>query len=101
MAVRDFPKINTPMSIASPVAEASTKPENQLGFESVSEKVHLIAHYLPATKQVLDDLPSLLSIIQRSLIYYLDLEEELQLLAGDDTGENLHNGQTSSHRQCS
>ncbi|WP_183981642.1 phage major capsid protein, partial [Tunturiibacter gelidoferens] len=44
----------------------------------------------PATRQVLDDLPSLMSIIQGSLLFYIDLEEELQLLAGDDTGENLH-----------
>jgi HK97 family phage major capsid protein len=50
----------------------------------------LLATWIPATKQVLDDLPSLMSIIQGSLMYYLDLEEELQLLAGDDTGENLH-----------
>jgi HK97 family phage major capsid protein len=90
LAVVDFLKVSTPMSIASPVAEASIKPENQLGFTSVSEKVRLIATWIPATKQVLDDLPSLMSIIQGSLLYYIDLEEELQLLAGDDTGENLH-----------
>jgi HK97 family phage major capsid protein len=90
MAVCDFIRINTPMSVASPVAEASTKPENQLGFTSESEKIRLIAHWLPATKQVLDDLPSLMAIIQGSLLYYLNLEVELQLLAGDDSGENLH-----------
>jgi HK97 family phage major capsid protein len=90
LGVVDFLKISTPMSIASPVAEASTKPENSLGFTSISEKVRLLATWIPATKQVLDDLPSLMSIIQGSLMYYIDLEEELQLLAGDDTGENLH-----------
>ncbi|MBB5331884.1 phage major capsid protein, partial [Tunturiibacter gelidoferens] len=77
MAVVDFLKVSTPMSIASPVPEASTKPENQLGFTSVSEKVRLIATWIPATRQVLDDLPSLMSIIQGSLLFYIDLEEEL------------------------
>jgi HK97 family phage major capsid protein len=45
---------------------------------------------LPATKQVLDDMVELMGFIQSSLPYYINLEEEYQLLAGDDTGENLH-----------
>jgi HK97 family phage major capsid protein len=89
-AVVDFVKVTTPMSIASPVPEASIKPENQLQFTSVSEKVRLIATWIPATKQVLDDFTELMGFIQSSLPFYINLEEELQLLAGDDTGENLH-----------
>jgi hypothetical protein len=49
LAVVDFLKVSTPSSIASPVVEASTRPENQLGFTSVSEKVRLIATWIPAT----------------------------------------------------
>jgi HK97 family phage major capsid protein len=90
MAVVDFVKVNVPMSIASPVPEASIKPENTLGFTSLSEKVRLIATWIPATKQVLDDFVELMSFIQSTIPYYINLEEELQLLAGDDTGENLH-----------
>lgn len=90
MAVVDFVKVTTPMAIASPVPEASLKPENALTFQSVSEKVRLIATWIPATRQVLNDMTELMSFIQTALPYYVNLEEELQLLAGDDTGENLH-----------
>ena len=90
MQVVDFVKVSSPMSIASPVPEASTKPENTAQFTSISEKVRLIATWIPATKQVLDDMPSLMAFLQDSLTYYVNLEEELQLLSGDDTGENLH-----------
>jgi HK97 family phage major capsid protein len=90
MAVVDFVKVTTPLSIASPVPEASIKPENQLNFTSYSEKVRLIATWIPATKQVLDDMTELMGFIRTAMPYYINLEEELQLLAGDDTGENLH-----------
>jgi HK97 family phage major capsid protein len=90
MQVVDFVKVSNPMSIASPVAEASTKPENALQFESLSEKVRLIATWIPATKQVLDDMEALASFLTDSLSYYVNLEEELQLLSGDNVGEDLH-----------
>jgi HK97 family phage major capsid protein len=90
MAVVDFVKVTTPMGIASPVAEASTKPENAVSFASSSEKIRTIATWIPATKQILDDFTELASFLQTSLTYYVNLEEELQLLSGDNTGENLH-----------
>jgi len=90
MAVVDFVKVTTPMAIASPVPEASTKPENAVVFSSLSEKVRTIATWIPATKQILDDFVELASFLQTTLIYYVLLEEELQLLSGDNTGENLH-----------
>jgi HK97 family phage major capsid protein len=90
MAVVDFVKVTTPMGLASPVPEASIKPENAVVFTSESEKVRTIATWIPATKQILDDFTELASFLQTSLAYYVNLEEELQLLAGDDTGENLH-----------
>jgi HK97 family phage major capsid protein len=90
MSVVDFVKVSSPATIASPVAEASVKPENSIQFTSLSEKVRLIATWIPATKQVLDDMTELMGFIQSTLPYYVNLEEENQLLAGDDTGENLH-----------
>jgi HK97 family phage major capsid protein len=89
-AVVDYVKVTSPMTIASPVAEASVKPENSITFASQSEKVRLLATWIPATKQVLDDFTELLGFIQSTLPFYVDLEEELQLLSGDNTGENLH-----------
>jgi len=90
MAVIDFVRVSIPMSIASPVPEASVKPENQLSFNSLSEKVRTLATWLPASKQVLDDMSELMGFIQSTMPYYTNLAEELQLLGGDGTGENLH-----------
>jgi HK97 family phage major capsid protein len=90
MTMVDYVKVTSPMSIASPVPEASIKPENQLQFTSYSEKVRLLATWIPATKQVLDDMTELMGFIQSTMPYYVNLEEEIQLLAGDNTGENLH-----------
>jgi HK97 family phage major capsid protein len=90
MQVVDYVKVSNPMAIASPVPEASVKPENSLSFVSQSEKVRLLATWIPATRQVLDDFTELMSFIQSAMPYYVNLEEELQLLAGDNTGENLH-----------
>lgn len=86
----DFVKVSSPMAIASPVAEGSLKPENSISFSTVSEKVRLLATWIPATRQVLDDFTELMSVIQNSLPYYVNKEEELQMLSGDATGENLH-----------
>jgi HK97 family phage major capsid protein len=89
-SVIDYVKVSTPLSIASPAPEASTKAENQLQFTSASERIKVIATWIPASKQLLDDYGELANFLETSLGYYVSLEEELQLLAGDGTGENVH-----------
>jgi HK97 family phage major capsid protein len=88
--VVDYVKVNTPLSIASPVAEASLKPENQLTFTSYSERIKLLATFIIASRQVLSDFGELMGFLESSLGYYVDLSEELQLLAGDGVGEDWH-----------
>jgi len=88
MQIVDFVKVSQPLAPASPQTEASDKAQNTLTFTSASEKVRAIATWIPASKQVLDDFTEL--ILNTSLPYYVDLAEELQLLSGDNTGENLH-----------
>jgi HK97 family phage major capsid protein len=90
MALVDYVKVTTPLTIASPVPEGSTKPENQLVFTSFSEKVRTLATFIPASRQLLDDMQELMGFIETSLPYYVNLAEEIQLLSGDATGENLH-----------
>jgi HK97 family phage major capsid protein len=90
----DFVKVSQPLSIASPVAEASVKPENTLVFTSFSERIKTIATWLPASRQILDDFQELASFINTGLAYYVRMEEELQMISGDGTAENLH-GMTS------
>ena len=90
LAVVDFVRVLQPLTVGSPAPEGSTKVENQLSFVSLSERVRTIASWLPASKQVISDLPELANFINSSLPYYINLGEEQQLLAGDGTGENLH-----------
>ena len=90
MQLVDFVKVTSPMSKASPQTEANDKAENAVTFTSVSEKIRTIATWIPSSRQVLDDMSELAVFIDDSLRYYVDLEEELQLLTGDGTGENLH-----------
>jgi HK97 family phage major capsid protein len=86
----DFVRVNSPMTIASPVPEASLKPENAMTFTTASERVKTVATLIPASKQVLDDFIELSGFIDTSLRFYVNLAVEQQLLSGDGTGENLH-----------
>jgi HK97 family phage major capsid protein len=74
---------------AAPVAETAQKPESTLKFDLVTTTVRTIAHWVHASKQVLDDIPMLESYIDQRLRYGLMYAEELQLLQGDGTGQNL------------
>ena len=74
---------------ASPAFENVTKPESGITFTLESEAVRTLAHWIPVSKQVLDDSPMLQSFIEGRLQYGLKLEEEDQLLNGNGTGSNL------------
>lgn len=69
---------------ASPIvaAENVTKPEAALTFTSDSEEVVTIAHFIPVSKQALDDSDFLASYIDSRLMYGLKLTEDNQLLNG-------------------
>lgn len=74
---------------AAAVAEGDTKPESSLEFTLKTAPVRTIAHWVQASKQVLEDIPQLESYIETRLRYGLRLVEEEQLLSGDGTGHNL------------
>ena len=74
---------------AGMVAEGTKKPESALTFDSVTTSPKVIAHWIKASRQVLDDMPQLQSHIDGRLIYGLKLKEENQILNGDGTGQNL------------
>jgi HK97 family phage major capsid protein len=86
----DFVKVSSAPAAGSMTLEANAITENAVSFTSASEKVQTVATWIPATRQVLDDMTDLMGYISTSLPYYIDLEEELQLLSGDATGANLH-----------
>ena len=74
---------------AAPQAETELKAESSMKFGSKTLPVATIAHWVPASKQILADAPMLASYIDGRLRYGLAYVEELQLLKGDGTGDNL------------
>lgn len=77
---------------AATVSETAgaAKPQSEIKFDIVTAPVATIAHWVLATKQILDDVPMLQSYIDGRLRYGLAFVEEAQLLMGSGTGTNLN-----------
>jgi HK97 family phage major capsid protein len=75
---------------AGMVAEGGSKPESDMQFEMKTFSARTIAHWMKASRQVLDDAPQLRGVIDNDLTYGLGLKEESQLLSGDNSGQNLY-----------
>ncbi|BCJ90035.1 phage capsid protein [Terrihabitans soli] len=67
-----------------------TKPQSELKFDLMNAAVTTIAHFVLATKSILDDVPQLASYIDGRLRYGLALAEENQLLNGSGVGTDLN-----------
>lgn len=92
-----YAKENVFTNAAGPQYEASpelfegvAKPESSLTFTIANEPVATLAHWIPASRQVLADAPMLQDYINTRLRYGLKLEEEDELLNGDGTGGQLN-----------
>lgn len=70
-------------------AGATEKPKSDLTFAIESVTVKNIGHWLPATRQIIEDAPQLQGYVNSRLLYGLKLAEETQLLYGDGIGENI------------
>lgn len=86
----DFVKVSADVTKASPVTEGDTKPETGMTFTTESERVRTIALWIPASKQLLEDYTQLAVAINSALASAVRLEEDRQILFGDNTGENLN-----------
>jgi HK97 family phage major capsid protein len=75
---------------AATVSEGDLKPESALVFALTQSAVVTIAHWLKASKQILDDFAQLQSYIDGRLRYGLAYAEETQLLKGSGVGNNLN-----------
>ncbi|TNE75498.1 MAG: phage major capsid protein, partial [Gammaproteobacteria bacterium] len=62
--------------------ENVTKPESAITFTLATAAVTTLAHFIPASKQVLSDSGMLNSYVDNRLLYGLKLKEETQLLLG-------------------
>ena len=70
--------------------ENVTKPESAITFTLVTAAVTTLAHFIPASKQVIEDSASLESFINGRLMYGLKLKEETQLLLGSGSNGELN-----------
>lgn len=74
---------------AGMVAEGTLKPESTLKLDLKNAPVRKIAHWFLASAEILADAAGLRSMIDNRLRYGLAFVEDVQLLKGDGTGQNL------------
>jgi HK97 family phage major capsid protein len=72
------------------VYENVAKAESALAFELIPRPIQTLAHWIPASRQVLDDSAMLKSFIDGRMIYFLKVVEEDQLLNGTGSGGELY-----------
>lgn len=70
--------------------ENVTKPESAIAFTLANAPVTTLAHFIPVSKQVMEDSASLGSHINNRLMYGLKLVEETQLLSGSGGNHNIN-----------
>lgn len=75
---------------AATVPEGAPKPESDMALAMRTVPTQVIAHWIAASRQVLDDLPQLRDLIDGELRYGLMEVEEAQILNGNGVGANLH-----------
>jgi len=73
----------------SPAFENVTKPESGITFTLATAAVVTLAHFIPLSRQVLEDSPQIESYVNGRLSFGLKLEEEDQLLNGNGTSGNI------------
>lgn len=86
----EYPKLASYTNASAMVAEGDTKPESAMTIDLVSTPIRTLAHWIPASRQILSDAPQLQDIINTELIYGLKYVEDNQLLNGGGTGQDLH-----------
>lgn len=72
-----------------PLTDGAQKPQSTITFELANTAVITLAHWIPASRQVLSDAPRLQGYIDGRLRYGLILEEEDQLLNGNGSAGAL------------
>lgn len=73
----------------SQALQGDVKGESDATYELVQSTARTIAHFIKISKQMLNDVAQLESVVDGRMMFHLLLEEEDQLLTGDGTGGNL------------
>jgi len=69
--------------------DSGSKPESAINFEVVTTPMRTMAHYIPVTRQIVDDEAQLRGYIENRLLYGLRLKEDQQILYGSGTGDEI------------
>ncbi|HEX7313293.1 MAG TPA: phage major capsid protein [Pyrinomonadaceae bacterium] len=72
----DYVRLTGRTNNAAIVAESAAKPEGDLAFDVVTVPVKVIAEWIKATNQILDDAPRLRNIIDNELTYMVEVKFE-------------------------
>lgn len=74
---------------AAAVAEGGTKPESTLDFTERTDNVRKIATWIPATRELLQDVRGIESYIRGRLMFMVERVLEQQILTGDGVAPNI------------
>ncbi len=92
--------VETGFTNASAIApEKSLKAQSDLTFDIETASVKTIAHWIPATRQIINDAPQLRSYVDNRLTYGLELTEQSQILYGNGVGDNMQGIMTNPNIQ--
>jgi HK97 family phage major capsid protein len=84
-----YAKQTTRTNNAAVVTEGGEKPESNYVWDLADAPVRTIAHWVPVSRQAMDDIPLLQSEIDSELRYGLDYAEEVELLSGSGSGQHI------------
>ena len=84
-----YPKQTARTNAAAVVSETTQKPESNYTWTLADAPVRTIAHWVPVSRQAMDDAPQLQTEIDGELRYGLDLSEEVELLNGSGSGQHI------------
>lgn len=85
----DYYEETTLTNNAAETAEGSEYPESAEAWTLRTATVRDIGHFIPATRDALDDVDWLMSALRGRLAYGVRAREETQILTGDGTGVTL------------
>jgi HK97 family phage major capsid protein len=87
--VIEYVQVTAIPGYAAPVAELSVKPAEGITMAPVTANVRTIAGYIKASRQSLDDVAGLSTLINTLLPYDVRRTVEAQILLGNGVGQNL------------
>jgi HK97 family phage major capsid protein len=77
------------VNAADTVREGDPKPESAITYDQVSDSVRKVAHWIPVTEEMLEDVPALRSYLDGRMRLGVELALDDQLLNGNGTAPNI------------